>query len=461
MEGGLEHGGVQHFARQALHVRMREGAHLDPRVGDQPAAIHHAVGGGIGHPGAQQEPVVFQAGVAPAADVPVVVALVAGVVEPVVRLLAARGAAAVDGLPGLAEGQGHRALRDVLQRDQLHPRPVGQPAQVLVIGIGQGQGVELLPHAEDGGHLVLPGRAGAPAEQLAHGQGQPAVVVDEAVAVGRVVDHETVHVVDLVDAVAVVAQRHLAAVPVEDVGVLIHQGVAEPQVADLREDIAVQHALGRPEHGVAGDVGPVDAVQGLGGQVHVVLVKLGREVGQDMVGVGAAHERDDVGSHQLADQRVEPGPGPPRGAALPHFRPLQGHGQGRRDVQVQRGLVDAVDLDGPLVARALVVVHDVVDVAAGLDGLVAVSQESDLGRLAQVVVGILADPLGQHAVLGDVILVAPVVGGDPVVADAVRDVGASADITGAGGAVEATVAGVVLDRKDLEVEVVRDAVPTR
>ena len=455
VECGLEDGGMEHFARQALHIGVGDPGHSGPGVGHQPAGIQHAVGCRVGHARPQQEFLRLQAFPDGAAYVPVVVLIGGGMIDPVVRLLAAGGVAPVDGFPCLSPRQGDIALRNVFQRHQLHPGMVRVPAHVLVVGIGLGQRVELLPHAEDRGDLVLGAAAGAPVEQFPQGNRQPVVVVGEPVVVRRVVDHEAVHAVDLVDAVAVIAQRHRAAVPVPDVRVLVDQRIAEAQVEDLAEGAAVQHPFRRPEHGIAVDVRAVDAVQRFRRQGDVVAVEGIREVRKDVVRISAAHQRDHVGRHQCPDLAVQAGPGAP-GVGL-HLRPLQRRGQRRRHMQVQRHLVDAVDLDRPLVAGARAVVDNGVDVAARLDGLVSVRQQRDLGGLPAVVVRAAPDPLRQDRVRNDVVLVAPVIGAQPVVADDVAGVDPAADVAGAQG----TVAGTILGGEHLEVQGGGHAVPAR
>ena len=219
-------------------------------------------------------------------------------------------------------------------------------------------------------------------------------MIGEAIIIRSRIDDETIHVVDPVDAVAIIAQRHLPAKPVEDVGVLVHQRIAEAHVGDLGEHIGIQQTLRRPEHGIAVDVGAVDSVESGRSQIHVILIERRREIRQRVIRISTGHQHHVAVGHGLPDHVIESRAGTPLRTAVLDFGPLQRRGQRRRDVQVERLLEDVMALDGPLITRARAIVDDVMDDVGRLDGLIAVGQQRNLGGLAHVVVGIPADPLG-------------------------------------------------------------------
>ena len=96
--------------------------------------------------------------------------------------------------------------RDIGGGDQLHPRPIDQPAYICLVGGENGFIAHVPQIAPQGDHLILDATPGATGEKLPDGDGGSAVTGLREIVGGRVMNRNAPHAVDLVDPIAAVAQ---------------------------------------------------------------------------------------------------------------------------------------------------------------------------------------------------------------------------------------------------------------
>ena len=189
MEGGDKHGGVCGGTTELAlpAVGISDAVHFVPGVIRDAVDTDGSEFSGQGYAGADIEDLAFEAFLSTGlAVVPVGVVFLGGVVDEVLGG-APEGfsGSVVDLAPGVTIAVGWLGdvdffLGNVFQRNQFDPRAVGQPAEVVVVGVGVGTDEEVVEIAEDADELALLFTAGAAIEHFAQRLVQAVVLIDEA-----------------------------------------------------------------------------------------------------------------------------------------------------------------------------------------------------------------------------------------------------------------------------------------
>ena len=289
--------------------------------------------------------------------------------------------------------------------DGLDPGLLGDPGDIVVVGVGRGPGLAEVPAGHTGRlfpvvsvqhELRLVPVVGQVPEQLVQGiAGLRHIVPHHLIAGGLRDEHHehhvavaVVHAVNLEGVVAIGAARELVGIPVVHI-VVQHDHRRNPHilaaggVAVLAEGLVQQsdqgvghqglrlpHPLGNPHH--RGVIGPARLFDE--GGIHLNRIPEGKgvdlrgHIGQDVLGVGAGSQ-----VHQRVLQPIQ------EAVVVPE--PRIGLGQGAGNVDIHRHAPVEVAVQGAVKGVAVVARrtgHQGIDAVIG-KGLVAVVQKGDLG----------------------------------------------------------------------------------
>ena len=247
-------------------------------------------------------------------------------------------------------------------------------------------------------------------------------------------DREDFDAVYLIDPVSIGAERGRPAEPLDEMPHLVGESVTVSHARNNAERAVVENALRGPEGG-AGDGWRAIAVDGVeefvGDDLIRIVERLG-EIFRDVIGKRGSEEfrlaaADEAGETGIESRSVIVRPGPGVGI----FCPLQRGGERGSDVKCERRVVGLVCLEHPEITRRAAggfIIHQVLNDTGRLDRLVSVCEEHDFGTFAAVIRARSAEVTRHLSIEADVVLVFPVIGCQPVVANDVTDVIPTADV---------------------------------